>query len=73
MTEVVTLTASKVAVLLSAIALGYIFRRRAILPDNTGKILSTLAAMVFCPAYNLRNLWATFTVENITQNMLPIF
>ena len=70
MIEVATLTVSKVAMLLSVIALGYILRRSGSLPDNAGKILSTLAALVFCPAYNLRNLWMTFTVQNITENML---
>lgn len=70
MIEVATLTASKVAMLLCVIALGYFMRRCGKLPENSGKILSTLAATAFCPAYNLRNLWLSFTIENIQENML---
>lgn len=72
MFEVAGLTVSKVAMLLCVIALGYILRKSGKLPENTGKILSVLTATIFCPAYNLRNQWHNFTIENITQNLLTV-
>lgn len=70
MLEVAQLTVGKVAMLLCFVAAGYLLRVSGALPDNAGKILSALSAMIFCPAYNLRNLWQNFTVAKIRQNAL---
>lgn len=70
MLEVAGLTVEKVFMLLMFIAAGYILRKSGKLPDNAGKVLSALSAMIFCPAYNLRNLWNNFTVAKIGENAL---
>ena len=70
MLEVASLTVGKVAMLLCFISAGYLLRVTKKLPDNAGKMLSALTATIFCPAYNLRNLWQNFTVEKIGENAL---
>ena len=70
MLEVTGLTVEKVFMLLMFIAAGYILRKSGKLPDNAGKVLSALSATIFCPAYNLRNLWNNFTVAKIGENAL---
>ena len=70
MLEVAQLTVAKVAMLLCFVAAGYLLRVSGKLSENAGKILSALSAMIFCPAYNLRNLWMNFTVSKITENAL---
>ena len=70
MLEVAGLTVEKVFMLLMFIAAGYILRKSGKLPDNAGKVLSALSATIFCPAYNLRNLWNNFTVAKIGENAL---
>lgn len=70
MLEVAGLTIEKVFMLLMFIAAGYILRKSGKLPDNAGKVLSALSATIFCPAYNLRNLWNNFTVAKIGENAL---
>ena len=70
MLEVAQLTVAKVAMLLCFVAAGYLLRVSGKLSENAGKILSALSAMIFCPAYNLRNLWLNFTVSKITENAL---
>lgn len=56
--------------LLTFIAVGYLLRISKKLPDNAAKIMSALTATIFCPAYNLRNLWKNFTVAKIGENAL---
>ena len=68
MLQVAQLTVGKVAMLLTFIAIGYILRVTKKLPDSAAKVLSALSAVLFCPAYNLRNLWQNFTVAKIGQN-----
>lgn len=70
MLEVAGLTIEKVFMLLMFIAAGYILRKSGKLPDNAGKVLSALSATIFCPAYNIRNLWNNFTVAKIGENAL---
>jgi len=70
MLHVAQLTVGKVAMLLTFIAIGYILRVTKKLPENGAKVLSALSAMLFCPAYSLRNLWQNFTVAKIGQNAL---
>ena len=70
MLEVAGLTVEKVFMLLMFIAAGYILRKSVKLPDNAGKVLSALSATIFCPAYNIRNLWNNFTVAKIGENAL---
>lgn len=70
MLHVAALTVSKVGMLLCLVVAGYILRVSGKLPQGAGRILSVLSATIFCPAYNLRNLWLNFTVSRIRENAL---
>ena len=70
MLEVAGLTVETVVMLLLFITAGYVLRKSGKLPDNAGKVLSTLTATIFCPAYSIRNLWQSFTVDKIGENAL---
>ena len=65
MSNVFLTTLSKVSVLLIFIGLGYLLRRTKKLPDNAGRVLSLLTTLVFSPAYTIKNLSASLTLEKI--------
>jgi len=69
MQQVFTLTLSTVGMLLIFISIGYFLRRHHDLPDDAGKVLSLLTALIFSPAYSIGNLSQTFTVDVIGQKM----
>ncbi len=62
MLQTFLLTLQKVAMLLCFIGLGYLLRRREMLPKDAARVLSKLCASVFLPAY---------TVLNLSKNMNP--
>lgn len=72
MTTVFLTTASKVSVLLFFIGLGYLLRRTRKLPDNAGRVLSLLTTLVFSPAYNIKNLSASLTLDKIGSQVALI-
>ena len=72
MTNVFLTTLSKVSVLLIFIGLGYLLRRAKKLPDNAGRVLSLLTTLVFSPAYTIKNLSASLTLEKIGSQMALI-
>ena len=72
MTDVFFTTLSKVSVLLIFIGAGYLLRRTKKLPDNAGKVLSLLTTLVFSPAYSIKNLSASLTIEKIGSQALLI-
>ena len=63
--QVFFLTLENVATLLLFIALGYLLRRSKVLPDNAGRTLSLLTAMVFTPAYSISSLSKNFTPDTL--------
>ena len=70
--EVFLTTLSKVSVLLIFIGLGYLLRSNKKLPDNAGRVLSLLTTLVFSPAYTIRNLASSLTIEKIGSQMVLI-
>ena len=72
MTNVFLTTLSKVSVLLIFIGLGYLLRRAKKLPDNAGRVLSLLTTLMFSPAYTIKNLSASLTLEKIGSQALLI-
>lgn len=72
MTNVFLTTLSKVSVLLIFIGLGYLLRRVKKLPDNAGRVLSLLTTLVFSPAYTIKNLSASLTLEKIGSQVALI-
>ena len=69
MTEVFLSTLQKVGMLLIFIAVGYLLRQRKLLPEDSSKVLSKLSTMIFCPAYNIKNLSQNVTMETIGQKL----
>ena len=72
MSTVFLATISKVSVLLIFIGLGYLLRRTKKLPDNAGRVLSLLTTLVFSPAYTIKNLSASLTLDKIGSQMILI-
>lgn len=72
MGTVAVLTVSNVGMLLIFVAVGCLLRVTKKLPENAGKMLSMLSATIFCPAYNMHNMWKNFTVERIGENGLIV-
>lgn len=73
MTEVFLATLQKVGMLLIFIGIGYLLRNRKLLPEDTSKVLSKMATLIFCPAYTIRNLSQNVTRETIGQKVPLIF
>lgn len=73
MAEVFLTTVQKVAILLIFIGIGYLLRRKKVLPDDASKVLSKLATMAFYPAYTINNLSQNVTMENISQKVPLVF
>ena len=72
MQEVFQLTLNKVATLLIYISAGYLLRRKNLLPENAGKILSLLCVMIFSPAYSILNISKSMRVDVLLQNTLLV-
>ena len=73
MTDVFFATLQKVGMLLIFIGIGYLLRNRKLLPEDTSKVLSKLATLIFCPAYTIKNLSQNVTLETIGQKVPLIF
>jgi len=73
MTDVFFATLQKVGMLLIFIGIGYFLRNRKLLPEDTSKVLSKLSTMIFCPAYNIRNLSQNVTRETIGEKVPLVF
>jgi len=71
-TEVFFTTVSKVSVLLIFIGLGYLLRRSKKLPEDAGRVLSLLTTLVFSPAYTIKNLSSSLTLEKIGPQLILI-
>lgn len=72
MIDIFLTTLSKVSVLLIFIGLGYLLRKTRKLPDNAGRVLSLLTTLIFSPAYTIKNLSASLTLNKIGSQMILI-
>lgn len=70
MLDVFLLTLEQVGVLLIFIGLGYFCRRRKLLPDSSGHVLSLLNTLLFAPAYSIANFSANFTRDVVGEKLL---
>lgn len=70
MLEVFLLTLSKAGLLLLFIAIGYILRRHHDLPDQAGKVLSSLLTRIVCPAYTIYNLYENLSMDVLGEKLL---
>lgn len=65
--EILSSTLNHIAVLFSFILIGFILRKKNILPDNSGRTLSRLENGIFMPAVVINTFWNNCTVENISE------
>ena len=72
MLDVFLLTLNKVGTLLIYIATGYILRRKHLLPEQAGRMLSLLCVMIFSPAYSILNISKSMRPEVLLQNTLLV-
>ena len=66
------LTLNKVGTLLIYIAAGYYLRRKHLLPEQAGRMLSLLCVMLFSPAYSILNISQSMQPEVLLKNALLI-
>ena len=68
MKDVFMLTLNNVGTLLIYISAGYLLRRKNLLPENAGKILSLLCVMIFTPAYYILNISKSMHLDVLLEN-----
>jgi predicted permease len=66
--DVFLLTLDNVGTLLIYISVGYLLRRKNLLPENAGKILSLLCVMIFTPAYYILNISKSMRLDVLLEN-----
>lgn len=66
--EVFTLTLNQMLMMVSLILVGFLLRKKRLLPDNAHTVMSKLETFVFVPALTLSNQIAKCTVETFTAN-----
>lgn len=67
MTDIFLTTLQKVCVTLLYAAVGYLLRRSKKLPEDSGRVLSVLTTTLFCPAYNIKKLSQSVTIDNLAE------
>ena len=72
MLDVFLLTLNKVVTLLIYIAIGYYLRRKHLLPEQAGRMLSLLCVMIFSPAYSILNISKSMQPEVLLKNTLLV-
>ena len=72
MLDVFLLTLNKVGTLLIYIATGYYLRRKQLLPEHAGRMLSLLCVMIFSPAYSILNISKSMQPEVLLKNTLLV-
>ncbi len=66
--EIFNLTLSQMLMMFTLIAVGFFLRKKCILPDNAGTVLSKAETWIFVPALSLFNMINKCTVESFAQN-----
>lgn len=72
MLDVFLLTLNSVGTLLIYIAVGYFLRRKHLLPEQAGQVLSLLCVMIFSPAYSILNIHGSIRLDIIGENLMLI-
>ncbi len=66
--EIFNLTLSQMLMMFTLIAVGFILRKKCILPENAGTTLSKAETYIFVPALSLSNMITKCTVESFSKN-----
>ena len=69
MIDTLLLTLSKIGVLFAFILVGFVLRRKELIPATSGKTLSYIGTNVFFAAYLVNNLSANCTMAKISENL----
>lgn len=67
--SVCLLTLEKVGLMLTYIAIGFVLCRSGKLPSDSGRVLSLLTTMLFCPAYTINNFSRNFTMDKVGEKL----
>lgn len=66
--EVFNLTLTQMLMMFTLILLGFVLRKKAIVPENTGSTLAKLETFIFTPFLTLSTQMARCTVKTFTEN-----
>lgn len=66
--EIFNLTLSQMLMMFFLIAVGYVLRKKQILPENAGTIFSKAETWIFVPALSLYSMITKCTVENFSKD-----
>lgn len=66
--QIFSATLNQMLVMFILMAIGFVLRKKKILPEDAGTVLSRVETYVFVPALNLHNQLNKCTVETFTQN-----
>lgn len=66
--EIFYLTLQKMLMMFSLILVGFLLRKKSILPDNSGTVMAKMETFIFVPALSLFNQMTKCTLESFTQN-----
>ncbi len=68
--EIFNLTLSQMLMMFTLIAVGFILRKKCVLPENAGTVLSKAETWIFVPALSLFNMINKCTVESFSKNWI---
>lgn len=66
--EVFNLTLTQMLMMFTLILLGFVLRKKAIVPENTGATLAKLETFIFTPFLTISTQMARCTVKTFTEN-----
>lgn len=70
--KIFTLTLNQMLMMFTLILIGFLLKKKRILPDNTYITMSKLETFVFVPALTLHNMFTNCNVKTFTQNSVLI-
>lgn len=67
--EIFSLTLEQLLMIMSLVLIGFFLRKKELIPQNSGIVLSKLELLVFAPALAFKNQLQYCTVQNFTENL----
>lgn len=71
--EIFYLTLRQMLMMFSLIAVGFILRKKGILPENSDKTMAKMETFIFVPALSLFTQMTKCTVQSFKENYVLIF
>ncbi|MBR3849240.1 MAG: hypothetical protein IKM36_01980, partial [Oscillospiraceae bacterium] len=66
--EVFSLTLRQMLVMFTLILIGFLLRKKSILPDNAGRVMAKMETFIFVPALSLFTQMTKCTVRSFAEN-----